>query len=219
MFCGAALDEASGRCTVCHDEAPARATAGTETLGPCPRCQIDLAPVRLERAVAMKCAQCGGCFLSPADWDVVLERELSHEDAGLGQLVPPPPGSGPSPAALFAIARCPRCLQAMERAEFAARSHVTLDICRMHGIWFDAGELVRAVHYVQSRAEADAQAAAVLPPWQATEDRQYREAMARATTSVEEANRNAQPARREYEGLGPILTDLLGALLSGDKGW
>jgi Zn-finger nucleic acid-binding protein len=33
----------------------------------------------------------------------------------------------------------------MERATFAARSAVTVDVCNVHGIWFDAGELYRVV--------------------------------------------------------------------------
>ena len=49
---------------------------------------------------------------------------------------------------LFPLARCPCCRCDMERATFAARSGISVDVCIVHGIWFDAGELFQTVRWL-----------------------------------------------------------------------
>jgi Zn-finger nucleic acid-binding protein len=40
---------------------------------------------------------------------------------------------------------CPVCAETMERIEFADMSLVDVDVCALHGIWLDAGELAEVV--------------------------------------------------------------------------
>ena len=42
---------------------------------------------------------------------------------------------------------CPQCHTSMNRVNFGKVSGVIVDVCKMHGTWFDAGELTRVVAF------------------------------------------------------------------------
>jgi Zn-finger nucleic acid-binding protein len=42
---------------------------------------------------------------------------------------------------------CPLCHSSMNRVNFGKVSGVIVDVCKMHGTWFDAGELTRVVAF------------------------------------------------------------------------
>jgi Zn-finger nucleic acid-binding protein len=50
--------------------------------------------------------------------------------------------------------RCPACDEPMNRSLFGKRSGVIVDVCTLHGIWFDAMELERAAVFVREPANA-----------------------------------------------------------------
>lgn len=61
--------------------------------------------------------------------------------------------------------RCPACNAFMNRTNFARLSGVLIDVCRLHGLWFDADELQAVLEFVEegglqlaTRREAEAQA-------------------------------------------------------------
>jgi Zn-finger nucleic acid-binding protein len=41
----------------------------------------------------------------------------------------------------------------MDRVRFADRASLIVDVCKPHGIWLDAGELVAVLDFVKQRAE------------------------------------------------------------------
>ena len=43
---------------------------------------------------------------------------------------------------------CPVCDVLMNRRVFARMSGVVVDVCRQHGVWFDAGELAAVVQFI-----------------------------------------------------------------------
>jgi Zn-finger nucleic acid-binding protein len=45
---------------------------------------------------------------------------------------------------------CPECEALMTRRNFGSNSGVIVDVCAMHGIWFDVGELPRVIAFVES---------------------------------------------------------------------
>lgn len=127
----------------------------------CPRCNgAALAAVQLEDGVkVLQCGGCGGCFLRVSAWTEVLNRTATPgaSDPLLAKFVPPPPSQGKPEArqlprqALLAPCSCPDCRKPMDRVTFGAQSSIVVDICNMHGIWVDAGELVEAVAFVRAR--------------------------------------------------------------------
>lgn len=150
LFCGGAVDESTNLCVRCQTGAAPASGVGGELSLLCPRCHVTMTPVHLARACVTQCSKCHGCFVSPSDWSDLVLRACGG-DAGLGVLVPPPPGQALLPDQLFAQCACPLCAKSMERVTFAARTKITIDVCAMHGDWFDAGELVSCAQYVQSR--------------------------------------------------------------------
>lgn len=46
--------------------------------------------------------------------------------------------------------KCPACNQSMTRRNFARVSGVVVDVCQMHGTFFDAGELEDVLAFVRS---------------------------------------------------------------------
>lgn len=45
---------------------------------------------------------------------------------------------------------CPDCKQLMNRSNFARLSGVIIDLCKQHGVWFDAGELPKIIEFINS---------------------------------------------------------------------
>ena len=43
---------------------------------------------------------------------------------------------------------CPDCKQLMNRSNFARSSGVIIDLCKQHGVWFDADELPRIIEFI-----------------------------------------------------------------------
>lgn len=45
---------------------------------------------------------------------------------------------------------CPLCRSSMNRVNFGKVSGVIVDVCRVHGTWFDGGELTRVVSFASA---------------------------------------------------------------------
>lgn len=52
-------------------------------------------------------------------------------------------------AEMIAMLACPGCKREMDRMAFAGRSKVSLDVCTLHGLWFDGGELAKVLDIVR----------------------------------------------------------------------
>ena len=99
----------------------------------CPRCGVELVEARSARA----CPACGGLWL-----DEMVMSEMVLE------MLPPQPISRLELAVLERTGEpiaCPTCKAPMHAATIHG---VGLDRCARHGVWFDAGELQRALERV-----------------------------------------------------------------------
>ena len=45
--------------------------------------------------------------------------------------------------------RCPVCAKVMNRQAYGRVSGIVLDVCKAHGLWFDAGELAEVIRFVE----------------------------------------------------------------------
>ena len=89
-----------------------------------------------------------------------LLRALVEQRAVLGSAVPSP-GEAPrgNPMADPVHYRpCPSCHQLMNRKNFGGMSGIIVDVCTLHGTYFDAGELPRVLEFVRRGGLAKAQA-------------------------------------------------------------
>ncbi len=119
----------------------------------CPRClTAPLAPAPIEDGAGSACHACQHCrglFVTARSWCAFIARpELASAlEARLPPLVA-------QPAELLGMLSCPICKRQMERGRFAASSSVVVDVCTVHGMWLDAGELGDVTKHGRDRAVA-----------------------------------------------------------------
>lgn len=97
----------------------------------CPRCaDATLAVASIEGRKALGCPHCSGAFVG-AELGLRLLAVLAPD-------VPPPRVGHHSPA-------CPVCRKGMRRV---VATKIEVETCKVHGVWFDAGDLRQLVHAV-----------------------------------------------------------------------
>jgi len=90
-----------------------------------------------------------------------LLRALIEQRETLGRAVPAPmdlPRGNPL-ADRVRYRPCPCCAQLMNRKNFGGTSGIVVDVCAVHGTFFDAGELPRVLEFVRRGGLVKAQAA------------------------------------------------------------
>lgn len=116
-----------------------------ENSGNCPRCRVKLQSLKIESVKIRECERCGG-FWSAVDAFERLCASKEQQASVLGFA-----GSyiheNPNPPKVSYVP-CPDCQQLMNRSNFAKSSGVIIDMCRQHGVWFDAGELPKIIEFI-----------------------------------------------------------------------
>jgi Zn-finger nucleic acid-binding protein len=102
---------------------------------------------------ALECQRCAGLWLSGESFRHLTEQAASdgmnvesHErplTARLAETEQPLESK-------FHYRPCPVCGEMMNRQNFGGRSGVVIDVCRSHGVWFDADELSRILDWIRS---------------------------------------------------------------------
>jgi Zn-finger nucleic acid-binding protein len=139
-------------CTGCGRELGLEPVGGADER-PCPTCKKALVEFRGNGGVLLDCTQCGGQFVEHALMSSLLE---AREITGLAVMR----RTRRSALALDAVRYrpCPGCRQLMNRKNFGGESGVVVDVCAVHGTWFDEGELPRVLAFVESGGLAKARA-------------------------------------------------------------
>lgn len=115
----------------------------------CPVCATQLQPSEHELITVDACPDGHGSWLDGERLIAIVkrrdeDRSTAEEDAALAQT---------SPANLESIAEdqrtCPSCGSQMRKLVYAYQSGVVIDVCDVHGIWLDQGELERIEAWVE----------------------------------------------------------------------
>ena len=118
------------------------------TDAPCPACRRPLEVAPGGESGLHECPRCGGMFVSPEALAAIVVR------AELGGALGEREGEiAAGRARMLGDVRyrmCPLCHSSMNRVAFGRASGVIVDVCKLHGTWFDAGELTRAVAFASS---------------------------------------------------------------------
>lgn len=109
------------------------------TDAPCPRCMKPLEASALDGM--HECPHCGGHFV-PKD---TLAELLTRAEVS-GPFAEPPKRKIP-PLEEVRYVSCPLCHASMNRLNFGRVSGVIVDVCKLHGTWFDGGELTRVIAF------------------------------------------------------------------------
>lgn len=118
---------------------------------PCPRCRAPLALRELADVMGLECTGCLGLFLDAG----TVERLAS--DAGHATRVAFPRRARAHEPEVQYIP-CITCARPMNRTVFGKVSGVIVDVCKDHGVWFDAGEINAIIQFVEEGGMARAQA-------------------------------------------------------------
>jgi Zn-finger nucleic acid-binding protein len=118
-----------------------------QALGNCPRCNKALKALAIDHISLRECDHCGGVWSEAETFEkICLEREeQSATLAFFGSRPLPEPGKTP-----IRYVACPECKLLMNRSNFARSSGVIIDLCKDHGVWFDAGELPKIIEFIEN---------------------------------------------------------------------
>ena len=120
--------------------------AVSDDLGDCPRCREGLEELLIGETTLRACVKCEGLWLGVATFENICSvRE--RQSAVLGFLDRRTTRS--HGLTKINYVPCPDCGQLMNRNNFAKASGVIVDICKQHGVWFDADELPAIIEFVQ----------------------------------------------------------------------
>ena len=132
-------------CGHCGATAHAAELLDDANTGECPRCKIKLQSLKIGEVQIRECERCGG-FWSAADAFEHLCSDHEKQASVLGFA-----GSyrheNPDPPTISYVP-CPDCSQLMNRSNFARSSGIIIDMCKQHGVWFDAGELPKIIEFI-----------------------------------------------------------------------
>lgn len=133
-------------CGHCGSKMVRAAQRGGENAGSCPRCETRLEPLQIGVTELRECLRCDGMWADVGTFEhLCTTRE--ERSAVLGFI-----GNRERHAeTMVAISYvpCPDCGQLMNRSNFARASGVIIDVCKKHGVWFDAGELPKIIEFIQ----------------------------------------------------------------------
>jgi Zn-finger nucleic acid-binding protein len=112
------------------------------TDAPCPRCNHPLEASPGGDTHVHECPRCGGMFVArDALAEILCGAEIGGAlREGASRLTR-------SPEREVRYVPCPLCHATMNRVNFGKVSGVIVDVCKVHGTWFDAGELTRTVAF------------------------------------------------------------------------
>jgi Zn-finger nucleic acid-binding protein len=121
-------------------------TSALENAGDCPRCKTKLAGLQIGDIGLQECARCGGLWSAPDMFESICadgenQSAVLNFAGGRSEITGQP--------AQISYVPCPECKQLMNRSNFARTSGVIIDLCKQHGVWFDAEELPKIVAFIR----------------------------------------------------------------------
>lgn len=136
----------SRHCSHCG-AATVTATVGDPAkAGDCPRCRIKLELLLVTEITLRECSRCGGMWTDTVTFENIC-RENEQQAAILNFTARKLAAAVPS--AKISYVPCPACKQLMNRSNFARSSGVIIDLCKAHGVWFDAEELPKIIEFIK----------------------------------------------------------------------
>ena len=163
--CLALVSDQARFCHHCGTGLVPELDAGTESKLLCPACQdgrrLFSRHLGEERVTALECGICAGFWLGHEAFQQLVER-AQNEALPAGTFLDPPrvvaakfghaagPGDPQKPHRGSFYRPCPVCSASMNRRNYGYDSGVIIDLCREHGVWFDAEELARILAWVRA---------------------------------------------------------------------
>lgn len=143
-------------CHFCGKPIHPEMVAGIKSTLPCPACGDE--HMLVSRAwgdvSALECGRCAGLWLSDVSFEHLTEQaaEAGMQIESRNRLPQARLGETdvPTPEGAARYRPCAVCGQLMVRQHFGRQSGVIIDVCKHHGVWFDADELPRVLDWIRS---------------------------------------------------------------------
>lgn len=139
-------------CGHCGTKAVAAEIIPNENAGECPRCKLKLQVLRIDATNTRECEKCGGFWADIETFENLCANQ-EQQAAVLGFIGNRDRSVQPS---IISYVPCPDCKDLMNRSNFARSSGVIIDLCKKHGVWFDADELPKIIEFINSGGMARA---------------------------------------------------------------
>lgn len=117
-----------------------------ENPGDCPRCSVALQSLKIDSVTIRECERCGGFWSGVGTFEQLCSSK--EQQASVLGFIGSYIHSNPDPPKINYVP-CPDCKQLMNRSNFARSSGVIIDLCKQHGLWFDAGELPKIIEFIE----------------------------------------------------------------------
>ncbi|HEX4684249.1 MAG TPA: zf-TFIIB domain-containing protein [Gemmatimonadaceae bacterium] len=121
----------------------------------CPGCRSTMQSVAIGRTSMHECPSCASMWL---DAETFTQLCTTREDRGAvvaftnvnKETSVAPKGAGTAAPVPVRYVACPVCKKIMNRQNFGRRSGIVIDVCKGHGVWFEANELNAALAFIDS---------------------------------------------------------------------
>jgi len=144
--CFASMFAGSQFCPHCGTRA-AEAVEDSGLSLPCPNCSAPMKPVHVGTTAMQQCNVCNGSWLTTETFtNLCTDREA--QSALASTVGGAAPIAGSLHLTTVRYRRCAACQQTMNRVNFGRVSGIVIDLCKGHGVWFDAGELQGVLAFV-----------------------------------------------------------------------
>ena len=189
-----------------------RLAASSDGALTCPRCRSPLAPWDHTPAGerSFGCDGCEGVFLETGALEALRGNRPPARPYDLGRELPP------ERVSTERYVPCPRCAEVMNRNVFGGHSGVVVDACSAHGVWFDRGELERALNFVAGGG-LEAEAGRRVEPRPGREAELKRVAAELSATLLAETTADIRHERRVYRSASWFFFDVLEMLGRGPR--
>jgi Zn-finger nucleic acid-binding protein len=210
--CMARISDRAKFCHHCGTRVAAESVAGEETQLACPACGEShfLSGRRVAEVPVLECGRCAGLWLGNDAFKQVSDRAAE----GVVDVAEhfPPRQAAPAGAAIAVgqsqrYRKCPMCGQIMHRRNYARRSGVIVDVCREHGVWFDADELPRIIAWIRQGGLARSSR-------EMAEEEAHRERLQKLERSTERAAWPHNDVHGGQFGLADVLVEAVFRLFS-----
>jgi len=134
-------------CSRCGEELSSTSADRDESSLKCPSCGDPLQQRSYARAELDECDGCGGVYIEAAMMDRLMASQTAP--TGLRLALPQPKAGAASAPRAQAYLKCPVCQVVTNRTNFGRISGIVVDVCRGHGVWFDAGEIADVLAFVE----------------------------------------------------------------------
>ncbi len=133
-------------CGNCGEKMVLASVRDADDLGNCPRCRIRLELLQIGQTDLRECHKCDGLWADIESFENICAKR-EEQSAVLGFI-----GERTRNAerlSTISYVPCPDCHELMNRSNFAHASGVIIDVCKKHGVWFDADELPKIIEFIQ----------------------------------------------------------------------